>query len=160
VFFYAASAIRALICNAMIVGGAFGFDKLLEPANIAHNVENAAINLFARTWVDQWINNHQAKTLRDGTIVVEKGQWSPARTIATVTVWNVVYGLVKNLDLLNYGSYAKWTYLVLGATGAVKILWDERFTLKRKASTLIGLARGIASARCETLLTTKARSRE
>ncbi|MBI3556992.1 MAG: hypothetical protein HY074_12070 [Deltaproteobacteria bacterium] len=154
-FFLLTAAIRSFITNFLVVGSAFGFDQLLTAKGIETNVENTAVNLVARSWIDQWINSHQATTLPDGSIVIKEGQWSPKKTIAINTLWNVAYGLLKNMHLLNLGSAAKWTYVVMGVTGALKMVYDERYWFKHKWERLAAAFHSAAADQCESLLIRK-----
>jgi hypothetical protein len=148
-FFYANAAWRSVLINAIVTGAAFGFDRLGQPGAAGTMLENAAINLTARTWVDQWINGHQASTLPDGTVVVKQGQWRPMTSVAVNTVWNLAYGLIKNLHLLEYGSFTRWTFAVMGVAGAMKITFDERHSIARLLKKMRGAA---GKSRCATLL--------
>ncbi len=154
-FFLMTAAIRSMITNFLVVGSAFGFEQLMTPKGLETNIENTAVNLVARSWIDQWLNSHQATTMPDGSIVIKEGQWSPKKTIVINTIWNVAYGLVKNMHLLNLGSTAKWTYVVMGVTGALKMIYDERYWFKHKWERVAEGFRGAAADQCESLLIRK-----
>ena len=154
-FFFMTATIRSLITNFLVVGSAFGFEQLMTPKGIETNIENTAVNLVARSWIDQWLNSHQATTMPDGTVVVKEGQWSPKKTIAINTIWNVAYGLLKNMHLLNLGSAAKWTYVVMGVTGALKMVYDERYWFKHRWENAAAGFKSAATDQCESLLIRK-----
>lgn len=152
-FFYTATAIRQFVLNGIIVGAAFGWDQIFQSQQLHSNVENVALGLVAGSWVENWLNSKQASSLPDGTTHVKKGQLTPTQSIVINAVWGTFYyGLVRNLHLLNFGSYGKLTYYVLAAVGTAVTLYEERYWLLDKASALLKAVGIIKTRACETLL--------
>ena len=152
-FFYMTSSLRAFVLNGLIVGTAFGWDQVLTAQSLQTNVENTALGLVAGSWVEQFINSRQARTGPDGKAILEAGKWSPAKTIIINTVWaTFYYGIVRNLHLLNYGSYGKWPYYAMAAVGSVYTIFQERFWFADKAKALLRAIGVLKIQHCESLI--------
>ncbi len=152
-FFYMTSALRSFVLNGLIVGTAFGWDQVLTSKSLHNNLENTALSLVAGSWVEQYINSRQARTGPDGKAILEPGKWSPAKTIVINTVWGTFYyGLVRNLHLLNYGSFGKWTYYVMAAVGSVYTIFQERLWFAGKARQLLRAIGVLKVQHCESII--------
>jgi hypothetical protein len=126
---------RGLITNAIVMS-CFLHGDIFHWKTAGLMATNAGINLFARSWIDKWIVDHQATILPDGRVEIQPGQHSPNTTIQIRFWWEFGYGILKNLQLVGYSSVLDGVYLIMGGIGLSNKLYSERFALMRKVREL------------------------
>jgi hypothetical protein len=141
-----------LIANAIFMWGAFGAERTFSADGMKLMAVNAFFTLFSRFWFEEWLANRQAKTLKDGTVVVEAGQHSPKTTMRLRNIFEFANGLMKNLSLAQV-PYVQWIFPAMGVAGVLKATWDKRHSTRRQldraADRLLGRMR---HEDCRTLL--------
>ncbi|MBI3555003.1 MAG: hypothetical protein HY074_01915, partial [Deltaproteobacteria bacterium] len=114
-FSYAASTLRSLISNAIVMSAAFGVESVMNIPKMEHSMWNSTVSMFARGWIDDWFATKMPTLNEDGTTTVEaaKGQWSLRKWTIINSIFNVTYAFGKNVNLLfPSGGWVDYTYYV------------------------------------------------
>ncbi|MBI3543234.1 MAG: hypothetical protein HY075_08185 [Deltaproteobacteria bacterium] len=151
-FTYAASMVRSLVTNAVVVAGAFGPEAILDMSRAEHSLWNTTEAMFTRGWIDEWFSKRMPTLGDDGTIVVKEGQWSLGKWTVLNSLKDVVLAFGKNVHLLGLGNWMEHTYWVMGAIGIAKLVYDERLTIKNKALRIKSAIAGTNVVLCESLI--------
>ena len=139
--------------NAIIMGSAFGLDEAFSVDKIEHNIWNSTVNMFARSPMDDWIKSKKPTIKDDGSIVLEKGQWSLRKWTLVRSISSIVYAFGKNVHLLGIGSsWSNYAYYAMGAAGLMRLIYEERYDIKDKFDRLKAAIRGTQIHICESLI--------
>lgn len=138
VFRLTATAIRSFLTNCVVIAAAYGTNALFQPGFVQLNLINTVVTMMARVAVDDWLWTKLPTITFNGEIKQdpEKGHFKLAHWIALNSFWNIAFGFGKTISLLGLGTWADHAYYFMGAVGAAKLLWNERFTLLRKMKSL------------------------
>ncbi len=155
---------RSILTNSLILIGAFGvpalinsgFDSawntIMTPENGARVLTNAFFSLFSRFWFDEWLIRNQATRLPDGRIVVEEGQHTPQQTNRYRTVFEIVQGVFKTMNLIGVESLG-WVFPVSGMWGLAREAYAKRFGIWAGGQRLVQrMTRSRVNQECSTLL--------
>jgi hypothetical protein len=146
---------RSLLSNAIFMWGAFGYETAFSKAGIASMAMNSFFTLFSRYWFEEWLANRQARTLKDGTVVVEEGQHTPKTTMRLRNIFEFANGMLKNLNLAHV-PYIEWVFPAMGMAGIIKTAYDKRRWPLRQGERLANWLMGREQARqCTAILVGK-----
>lgn len=163
-FNYSATLTRSMLTNAIFIVSAFGLGELANTDVLMKNLQNCAMNSFARIPVETWLHKKLPDVAADGSIHVNpaKKHWTMKKWSVVNATWLFLYGVLRLTDLFGkdidsdipYGDIAFYTYMTMTVVGVAKSAYDYRDGIKEISIRLKNKFTGFNQRLCKSALYT------